>query len=609
MNSPHSLLQSLLPEIKRNPQILGILAQSMGGGAQGVGGILGGQPPQALAGGPPMRQAPQPMPQAQPAPMTASAPRMGQGGPRASGWRDMARLLAAGIGDYRGGNDLAMLRDEWTKRDAAGPAAARQQELMTAARASITDPREWSVFLADPEAWAKSRAKGYEPLVVAQDSSVFNERGFQRPDPVDYTMKPGEVRFGGQNNRVVASAPFAPDIVTTKPGETATLVTKGRGAPSVDDIFGALVQQESGGLPGAIGPQTPYGQAQGASQMLPQTAQAMATKLNLPWRPDLMTGTTPEAEQYQLALGRAYFDEGMQKYGGDPEKALMYYHGGPDESLWGPKTREYASAVMARAGGPSSQVVATGGPRQGWTTDPTGRFQISPDGKREALPGITMPPKLQAAEDEDLAVIESATGINSLMGNYQTQIEDGSMNLGPVENAWSPVARWAGKASPNDIAVGSFKAGLERMRNDSLRLNKGMQTEGDAQRAWNELLTNTNDENFVLQRLKEIQAINKRAVEIRKAAIALRRQRSGLPPLDDVSAFEAPTQFPQVGDQSSPPPAPAPTPRTGAGEPAATRGAPRTGKSDPFPGVKDGAVVRQGGKRYRRQGNQMVEVP
>lgn len=605
MNSPHSLLQSLLPEIQRNPQLLGILAQSMGGGGQGVGGILGGQPPQALAGGPPMRQAPQPMPQAQPAPMTVSAPRMGQGGPRASGWRDMARLVAAGIGDYRGGNDLAMLRDEWTKRDAAGPAAARQQELMTAARASITDPREWSVFLADPEAWAKSRAKGYEPLVVANESSVFNERGFQRPDPVDYTMKPGEVRFGGQNNRVVASAPFAPEVVTNKPGEVSTLVTKGRGAPSVDDLFGALVQQESGGRPGAIGPQTPYGQAQGASQMLPQTAQAMATKLNLPWRPDLMTGTSPEAEQYQLALGRAYFDEGMQKYGGDPEKALMYYHGGPDESLWGPKTREYARAVMARAGGPSSQVVATGGPRQGWTTDPSGQFQTSPDGEIKAMPRPAMPPALQTKEDEDLAAIEAGSGINGLLGNYQTQIETGTMNLGPVENAWSPVARWAGKASPNDIAVGSFKAGLERMRNDSLRLNKGIQTEGDAQRAWNELFTNTNDENFVLQRLKEIQAINKRAVDIRQANIALRRERSGLPPIGDISAFEAPLQMPQIGDQSgqAAPPAAAPAPAP------ATRGAPRTGKADPFPGIKDGAVVRQGTKRYRRQGDQMVEVP
>lgn len=187
MNSPHSLLQSLLPEIKRNPQILGILAQSMGGGGQGVGGILGSQPPQALAGGPPMRQAPRPMPQAQPAPMTASAPRMGQGGPRASGWRDMARLLAAGIGDYRGGNDLAMLRDEWTKRD-AGQQQQAQMAALQEQLAGLDGVTQEQLLLGqlDPEALLTMRAKANEPVNL--DFHYGDNGEFVARDP--HTGKP-----------------------------------------------------------------------------------------------------------------------------------------------------------------------------------------------------------------------------------------------------------------------------------------------------------------------------------------------------------------------------------------------------------------------------------
>lgn len=113
-------------------------------------------------------------------------------------------------------------------------------------------------------------------------------------------------------------------------------------------VWRAAIQQESGGRPGVTGPQTAYGRAQGIAQTLPATAKAMAVKLGLPWRPDLLGGTSDEAAQYQETLGRAYFDEGMQKYGGDPTKALAYYHGGPNEKLWGPKTRAHVNAVMAR---------------------------------------------------------------------------------------------------------------------------------------------------------------------------------------------------------------------------------------------------------------------
>lgn len=115
-------------------------------------------------------------------------------------------------------------------------------------------------------------------------------------------------------------------------------------------VFDAVIQQESNGRPGVTGPATAYGHAQGLTQMLPATAQEMAGKLGLPWRPDLMTGTSGTAAQYQRALGQAYFQQGLQATGNIPD-AVRYYHGGPSRTLWGPKTEAYTQSVLSRLGG------------------------------------------------------------------------------------------------------------------------------------------------------------------------------------------------------------------------------------------------------------------
>ena len=114
-----------------------------------------------------------------------------------------------------------------------------------------------------------------------------------------------------------------------------------------DKAFNALIQQESGGRPGAVGPSTQWGNALGMTQMLPATAKEMAGKLGLPYSEALLRGTSPQAAAYQKALGEAYFREALQKTGNLTD-ALHYYHGGPNRKMWGPKTRGYAQSVLAR---------------------------------------------------------------------------------------------------------------------------------------------------------------------------------------------------------------------------------------------------------------------
>jgi soluble lytic murein transglycosylase-like protein len=109
----------------------------------------------------------------------------------------------------------------------------------------------------------------------------------------------------------------------------------------------ALIQQESNGDGTAVGPPTKYGRAYGSTQLQPATAKEMATKLGLPFRPDMLRSNDPGALRYQRALAAAYYRQGLDATG-NVRDALRYYHGGPDRSLWGPKTNAYADAVLGR---------------------------------------------------------------------------------------------------------------------------------------------------------------------------------------------------------------------------------------------------------------------
>jgi len=88
----------------------------------------------------------------------------------------------------------------------------------------------------------------------------------------------------------------------------------------------------------------------GVGQVMPATAKALAQRLGLPNRPDLMAGNTPDARKYQDAITEAALQEAWQATGGDLRRAAMYYYGGSNTGLWGPKTRRYADEVLSRIG-------------------------------------------------------------------------------------------------------------------------------------------------------------------------------------------------------------------------------------------------------------------
>lgn len=153
---------------------------------------------------------------------------------------------------------------------------------------------------------------------------------------------------------------------------------------------------------------------------------------------------------------------------------------------------------------------------------------------RQGVAGATKPMTAAALklQEENLDSLGIASSINADLGAIDNQIETGELDLGPVSNMINKGRNYIGASTPESRNLQSFQNTLEKLRNDSLRLNKGTQTEGDASRAWNELVANINDPKAVSQRLKEIQSYNARAAEMKKANVDLIRENFGQPPID-----------------------------------------------------------------------------
>jgi len=207
--------------------------------------------------------------------------------------------------------------------------------------------------------------------------------------------------------------------------------------------------------------------------------------------PDNLATNNRMVEENQKNRDNAITVAGIRKSGEGTEKAPMGYRFNPDGSL---------SPIP-------------GGPKEGGNTKP-------------------LPPAALKMQQEDLDAIGTASAINSDLAAVQAQIDSGKLEFGPMKNIGNLIKNKTGMSDEKSRNFASFKTTLEKLRNDSLRLNKGVQTDGDAQRAWNELFDNISDQGVVKQRLAEIQRINERAVNLRKMNVDSVRANYGKEPLD-----------------------------------------------------------------------------
>lgn len=154
--------------------------------------------------------------------------------------------------------------------------------------------------------------------------------------------------------------------------------------------------------------------------------------------------------------------------------------------------------------------------------------ELARRGIKVPTPARPMPAGVTNSLNTEIENVGGGTAVNARIEPYRADLGTGKMNLGPVRNLFMDAQNYMGLSSPESRRYSTFRSDLEKMRNDSLRLNKGVQTEGDAVRAWNELFKNLNDEKLVAERLNQIQQYNDEAVRQKKAIVDDTRSQYGL---------------------------------------------------------------------------------
>lgn len=333
-----------------------------------------------------------------------------------------------------------------------------------------------------------------------------------------YTLSPGSKRFD-ENNQEVAAVPFAPQYRTV--GEGQSLV----------EVGGDTAPQPA--------PQTSGNWLSGVSQAAPDAQ--VTSGLRTPEHNRDVGGVSGSKHLSGQAVDL------VPRPGETMAQLYARVNKIPGARAINEGDHVHVQAQAAPAPGGGARVIAQGGPKAGWVTlSPQeaqaygpGQFQRNAStGEVKQVSGTApkgsgrLPAAALNLQNDHLSAIQMSSAINTRLDSIAGQIDSGALNLGPVTNLGDRARNMVGQSTPQSRNFASFRANLEKLRNDSLRLNKGVQTEGDAQRAWGELMASLNDEGVVRQRLDEIEGYNRQALAFHQDAVTQLREDAGLSPID-----------------------------------------------------------------------------
>jgi hypothetical protein len=209
--------------------------------------------------------------------------------------------------------------------------------------------------------------------------------------------------------------------------------------------------------------------------------------------------------------------------------------------------KQMSASMAAGMRQPQAPIAVMGQDGKPILVAPSQAIGMQPWDKKDT--GGRLPTSALKLQQEEVDALQTAKSIDADVGALIGQVQNGSIPLGPVRNLISKGQNFAGASTTGSQNFAAFQTGLEKLRNDSLRLNKGVQTEGDAVRAMNELMTNINDPKVVERQLKRIQEINQRAALLRQNNINQIRANFGADPLDDSSVTQG--IQPSIGRQNN----------------------------------------------------------
>jgi hypothetical protein len=143
-------------------------------------------------------------------------------------------------------------------------------------------------------------------------------------------------------------------------------------------------------------------------------------------------------------------------------------------------------------------------------------------------------------EGENITAAYESANLASQVDSQIKSLINSKINFSPVKNVQLATASALGSTDPEVLAYNDFQQFKTKLVNDTLRLNKGTQTEGDAVRAANEL-TNARSTQDDIRSLQKIRDINAKAVAMQNQIVASRRRAGGL---TEDRGYTAPEQVP-----------------------------------------------------------------
>jgi hypothetical protein len=126
---------------------------------------------------------------------------------------------------------------------------------------------------------------------------------------------------------------------------------------------------------------------------------------------------------------------------------------------------------------------------------------------------VELPSRALSLVDEANQAIAATSESEAIVDRAIATVKSGKVQLGALRNIESRGKNYAGLSDANSLAYADLIQTFEKIRNNYLLLAKGVQTEGDAQRAWNsEIGENVEKDNkLALQQLQKAKAMLSRA--------------------------------------------------------------------------------------------------
>jgi hypothetical protein len=154
--------------------------------------------------------------------------------------------------------------------------------------------------------------------------------------------------------------------------------------------------------------------------------------------------------------------------------------------------------------------------------------QAEVDRKAETARSKPLPAYLAKDEEADYGTATAATNLASDANNFIGRIKSGDIKFGLKDRASIRARQLVGSNDPDVLAREDYDKFLKVLTNESLRLNKGTQTEGDAVRAAKELESSESPQ-AAASAMRRLLEINVRRTQNASDDVLRRRRNANFP--------------------------------------------------------------------------------